>query len=209
MSRESAGELSLKASRDTTRYDPLEVGEAQASGFDAHLIECAEKHSSIIDEDEFCVIFVLADDPLLKNVQRRKFYAWPFLPKPRPRQGCFLYNKITQKFKKLWILPPAATMAILSETTSVSKKWQTMKTWSDAFFAKRFYEVIRDQTGISLETEEEYLNANREKLIHSGCNVPPPNFTDPLDLEKIYTNEVINSKKIVLEKDALSSNRKA
>lgn len=208
MVRESAGELSQKASKDKTRYDPLEVGEAQASGFNSHLIECAKKHSKIIDEDEFYVVFVLADDPILKNVQRRKFYAWPFLPKPRPRQGCFLYNKKLETFRKLWILPQAATMSILSETTSVSKKWQTMKDWSDAFFSKRFHELIRSQTGMNLETETEYLNRNREKLIHAGCNVPPPGFTDPLDLEKIYTDEIVNAKIPVVEKDALSTRRK-
>ena len=82
----TAGELSRKANRDTTKYEALEVGHAMADDIDVHLRESIEKHRNIIDENEFCVVMIIAKDPLIPNLIRRKFYCWPYLPKPRPNQ---------------------------------------------------------------------------------------------------------------------------
>src|ERR1700678_2462524 len=80
---ETAGEKSLKAASDETKYDSLEVGYALTEDIAKELAICAERHNSIFDEDEYCVGYLLATDPLLKNVMRRKFFAMLYLPSPR------------------------------------------------------------------------------------------------------------------------------
>src|SRR5208337_4131248 len=91
--RKTAGELANKALSDTTKYDALEVGHALADDIEKHLYESVRKHRDIIDELEYCVVMIVAKDPLIHNLQRRKFYCWPYLPSPRPNQAVFLYNK--------------------------------------------------------------------------------------------------------------------
>lgn len=191
--RETAGEKEKKVREDTTKYDPLEVGHAMTDDFMDHLQECAKDHESKFDQEEFCVVFVFADDPLLSTVTRRKFYAWPFLPKPRPRQGCFLYNKCTGKFKRLWILPQAGTMATLSSTTNVADKWRTMKAWSDSFYDGTFHEYIRKEHDIKMLSEAEFLKANRDKIVNSGSNPICSNVTNPLDFAKIAMEKIVDS----------------
>lgn len=133
--RKTAGELSLKASSDTTKYDYLEVGHALTDDIGKELMLCAQRHNKIFDEQEFCVGYVIASDPLIKNVMRRKFFAMLYLPSPRPNQAVFLYNKTKDQFtKRLWVLPAADVMSLLSEKTIVNKEFITMKAWSDAFF---------------------------------------------------------------------------
>lgn len=133
--RVSAGELSKKALSDTTKYDSLEVGHALADDIMPHLRQCIENHRPIIDEEEFCIVMVIASDPLIKNLQRRKFYAWPYLPSPRPNQSVFLYNRALDRIThRLWILPSAMVMAELHDLSIVDKRYQTMKAWSDAFY---------------------------------------------------------------------------
>lgn len=191
--RKTAGELSLKARGDSTIYDSLEVGHALTDDIMQQIKLCIESHYNKIDEPEFCVVMVLADDPLIKGVLRRKFYAWPYLPKPRPRQSVFLYRKSDDRLIRLWVLPDALTMATASEMVSVSPQWQTMKQWSDAFFAGKFFEFIRSQHGITLESESEYLQANREKLIKAGCQEVTSTVSDPFDFSKIAVNQVVNA----------------
>src|SRR5260221_14287071 len=107
----TAGQLANKALSDTTKYDALEVGHALADDIHKHLWESIRLHHEIIDENEFCVVMVIATDPLIKNLQRRKFYCWPYLPKPRPNQAVFLYNKQLDKItKRLWVLPSDMVM---------------------------------------------------------------------------------------------------
>ncbi len=195
----TAGEQEKKVREDNTKYDPLEVGHAITDDFMVHLEECAKDHHNKFDQEEFCVVFVLADDPLLKTVTRRKFYAWPFLPKPRPRQGCFLYNKATGKFKRLWILPQAGTMSILSSSTNVDKKWKTMKAWSDAFFDGTFHEYIRKEHKIDMLSEAEYLKANSDKIVNSSKNAVSSSFTDPLDFAKIALEKIVDSSSTAID----------
>lgn len=191
----TAGELNQKVKEDTTKYDPLEVGHALSEDFLKHLEDCAKAHEKIFDGlEQFCVVFVMADDPLLDSVTRRKFYGWPFLPKPRPRQGCFLYTVSTGKFKRLWILPQAATMAHLSCTTAVDKRWKTMKEWSDAFYNGTFHELIREQNNIKMLSEQEYLKANGDKIGDSSMDLSGSDITDTLEIAKVKTEQVVNSK---------------
>ena len=120
--RVSAGELSRKAMADTTKYNALEVGYAMADDIEKHLYESVEKYKNMIDEKEFCVVMVVAKDPLIKNLTRRKFYCWPYLPKPRPNQAVFLYNKDLGRItKRLWVLPSDMVMAELASLQIVDK----------------------------------------------------------------------------------------
>lgn len=201
--RITAGELTLKAASDKTKYDYLEVGHALCDDIAGQLQICIEKHKNIIDEPEFCVVMVLADDPLIKGILRRKFYAWPYLPKPRPRQSCFLYRKQTDKITRLWVLPNALTMATISEMTYVSPQWRTMKGWADAFFDGKFFEHIRDQHKINMLSEAEYLDANREKLIQAGCKQFDAPISEPFDFSKIKIDKIIDTKTALVDKDVL------
>jgi len=141
--RKTAGEQSLKASSDTTRYDPLEIGYALTDDVAEQLKICAERHYPIFDMDEFCLVLIIAGDPLIHNVRRHKYYAYPYLPQPRPQQAVFLFNKRTQKCKRLWCLPDAKVMATISEMGYVSPKWSLTKAWCDAFFEGDFFDRIR------------------------------------------------------------------
>src|ERR1043165_3910228 len=115
MERLTAGELSKKALNDNTKYNAIEVGHAMTDDIDSQLRLCIENYKNIIDEPEFCVVMVIAKDPLIKNAIRRKFYCWPYLPKPRPNQAVFLYNKALDKLtKRLWVLPCDMVMAELA-----------------------------------------------------------------------------------------------
>ena len=189
----TAGSLSYKASHDSTSYDSLEVGHALTEDIAKELEICARRHREIFDEDEYCVGYVLAGDPLIKNLMRRKFFAFLYLPSPRPNQTVFLYNKRMDQFtKRLWTLPNAWSMACLSELTFVEHAWKEMKGWCDAFYKGKFWEHIRKQHNISMLSEIEYLNANREKLIKAGCQETQSFSTDPFDFSKITVNKIVN-----------------
>lgn len=196
--RKTAGELCLKASSDNTIYDPLELGHALSDDIPNGLMECARRHCPIFDEKEFCVGYVVAGDPLLANVQRRKFFAMLYLPSPRPNQAVFLYDKVKDQItKRLWVLPTAYVMAQLSELPQVEKKYHTMKMWSDAFFKGTFWQFIRNQHSISMLSEIEYLNAHREELVKAGCKEVDSTFSDPFDFSKISIEHIVDTKTAV------------
>jgi hypothetical protein len=207
--RKTAGELSLKASQDKTKYDLLEVGHELCKDVLGQLYICAHKHCPIFDMDEFCVILVVAGDPLIKGVRRHKYYAFPFLPMPRPQQSVFLYNKAFDSFKRLWSLPDAKVMAIISEMNYVSKQWEKTKSWCDAFYRHDFYDVIRRQNNISVPTESEFLNAHREELIQAGCKEIDSSFSEPFDFSKIAIEKIIGTKKAFSQEDGLNCFREA
>ena len=194
--RISAGELSKKALSDQTKYDSLEVGYAMADDIGIHLRETIEKHRPIFDEKEFCVVMIIAKDPLIKNLTRRKFYCWPYLPSPRPNQAVFLYNKSLDKItKRLWVLPSDVVMAELAGSQIfVHKRYQTMQAWSVAFFKGTFWEYIRHEHNINMPSEHEYFLAHREELIKAGCKVSDSTFSDPFDFSKIAIEKIIDTK---------------
>lgn len=208
--RTTAGELSLKASRDCNKYDALEVGYALTEDIQKQLELCIQKHNSIFDEDQYCVGWVLASDPMLKNVMRRKFFAFLYLPKPRPNQCIFLYDKRRNMIiKRLWTLPNAVTMAELSEISTPDPRYAEMKFWCDAFFKgwkyrkkdnaminqnpSHFFDVIRKQHGISMLSEKEYLNANRERLVKSCSNDTESLIPNSFDITEVAKKQVVNS----------------
>lgn len=210
--RKTAGELSLKAASDSTKYDHLEVANAICDDVVEQLMICAERHKSIFDEDEFCVVMVLANDPLIKGVKRKKFYGFLYLPMPRPEQAVFLYKKKDDSLKRLWCLPNSKVMATISEMTHVSPQWKTTKGWCDAFFdgfeamfengqynfinkkPSVFFDHIRDQHGIKMQSESEFLNANREKLIKAGCQEVKTALSDPFDFSKVSIDKIVDTK---------------
>lgn len=199
--RKTAGELAHKALSDTTKYDALEVGHAMADDIEKHLYESIEKHKNIIDEEEFCVVMVIAKDNMIKNCIRRKFYCWPYLPKPRPNQAVFLYNKSKDKIvKRLWVLPSDMVMAELAGTNIiVHKRYELMQAWSVAFFKGTFWEFIRHQHGLDMLSEHEYFLQHREELIKAGCKLPGPDDTESFDFDKINIEKIIDTQQAVVE----------
>ena len=193
--RITAGELSKKALADTTKYDALEVGHALADDIGIHLRESIEKHRKIIDEPEFCVVMVIAKDPLITNLMRRKFYCWPYLPKPRPNQAVFLYNKHLDKItKRLWVLPSDMVMAELAGTNLVvDKRYETMQAWSVAFFKGTFWQYIRFENQIDMPSEHEYFLEHRNELIEAGCKIPDSSYTESFDFSKITIEEIVDT----------------
>lgn len=191
--RKTAGELSLKAASDTTKYDALEVGHWMAEDIEKELYISIAKHKDIIDENEFCVIMVIAEDPLIPNVKRRKFYCWPYLPSPRPNQSVFLYNKQLDRItKRLWVLPSAMVMAELAGTNViVHKNYATMQAWSVAFFKGTFWEYVRHDQDTDMLSETEYMSKHREELIKAGCKIPDSSFSEPFDFSKIHIKNVV------------------
>ena len=195
--RKTAGELSAQVAADTTKYKAIDVGHAMAETVPEQVMLSIKNHYHLIDEPEFCAVMLLADDPLIKGLKRRKFYCWPYLPSPRPNQSVWLYRKADDSIKRLWILPTAGKMAKLSTVPSVRKEDQTTMAWVAAFYAGTFWEYIRYEHGITLESESEYLNSHRQELIKAGCQVPSSITTDPFDFSKIAINKVVQPVDIV------------
>lgn len=196
--RVTAGELSKKTLGDKTKYDAREVGHAMADDIEKHLYESIQKYTPMIDEDEFCVVMVVAKDPLIKNLIRRKFYCWPYLPSPRPNQSVFLYRKSAGKIvKRLWVLPSDMVMAELASLAVVDKRYKTMQAWSVAFFEGKFWEYIRYESGIDMPSEREYFLQHREELIKAGCKVPTSSDTDPFDFSKIHIEKIVDTQETV------------
>lgn len=204
--KETAGQLAKKAAEDQTKYDALEVGHAMTDDIEIHLRQAIENYRPIIDEDEFCVVMIIAKDSMLPNLIRRKFYCWPYLPSPRPNQAVFLYNKPLDRItKRLWVLPSDLVMAELAGTSVlVHKRYQTMQAWSVAFFKGTFWEYIRFEHKINMPSEHEYFLANRDKLMQAGCKPQEFGITEAFDFDKISIQQAentcdTNSKKLLLE----------
>ncbi len=192
--RKTAGELSQKIMTDQTKYNALEVGHAMTDDIGVHLRESIEKHRHIIDENEFCVVMVIATDPLIKTLTRRKFYCWPYLPSPRPNQAVWLYNKGLDRItKRLWVLPSAMVMAELTSLAIVHDTYKTMQAWSMAFYKGMFWEYIRYEHGIDMPSEHEYFLANREKLIEAGCKIPDSSYSQPFDFSKVAVEKIVDT----------------
>jgi hypothetical protein len=198
--RETAGELSAKAQKDNTDYNALELGHAITDDIIEELRECRLKHNSIFDEDEYCIVRVIADDCLINTLTRYKYYGWLYLPSPRPNQTVFLYNKPLDMFtKRLWSLPSAARMAQLASTNCiVPKAYEKMQAWSVAFYKGTFWEYIRHEHNIDMLSEHEFFLAHREELIKSGCQVPDSGYAEPFDFSKVSIEKIIDSQTAIV-----------
>lgn len=194
MVRKTAGELSLKAKSDSQVYDPLELGYALTDKVIENVLECAYKHEKIFDEPEYFVVLQRASDPLIKGVMRQKFYAYLYLPDPRPEQSVFIYSKSTQRIKRLWSLPSPAVMAVISEMGYVDKKWKQTKSWCDAFFDGRFWELIRKENNFGHLSRSEYINLHRNELIKAGADDSLTGSSNPFDFSKIQIEHIVDTK---------------
>ncbi len=192
--RKTAGELSIQAAADKTKYDPLEVGYALTDDIINQVFICAHKHRHIFDESEYFVTLNIASDPLIKGIRRHKYSAFLYLPSPRPEQACFLYNRHTDQLKRLWSLPKAETMALLSEQTIVSKQWLQTKRWVDAFYRLKFWEHIRKEHNITHLSESEYLKLHKQELINAGAKESSSDFAEPFDFSKVKIDHIIDTK---------------
>jgi hypothetical protein len=196
----TAGELVQKIKHDNTNYLAREVGEAIVDNTHAELIKCIEIHNKIFDEDEYCLVIQYARDPLIKEAVRKKFWASLYLPKPRPDQAVFLYNKRADVItKRLWVLPNAVLMAKLASVAVVPEEYKTMQAWSVAFYAGAFWEYIRYEHNLSMLSEQEYISANREKLIEAGCKIPTPDITEAFDFSKVNVKKIVNSQNALID----------
>lgn len=190
--------MALKALEDPTKYNALDVGHAMVEDISEHLYKAAETYRDMIGEEEYCVVMILAKDNLIKNVIRRKFYCWPYLPQPRPNQAVFLYNKSLGKItKRLWVLPSDMVMAELSSLAVVHPKYKTMQAWSVAFFEGKFWEYIRYEHGIDMPSESEYLDLHRDELIKAGCKQPNGRVSEPFDFSKIQIKHIADTETAV------------
>lgn len=186
----TAGQLSAKAARDTDSYCGFEVADEMVKDVEAQVFECARNHKETFAQDEFCVVMLLAGDCVIKNMIRRKFYAWPFLPKPRPNQTVWLYNKKTDTIRGLWCLPASDAMATLAILGNTDPAYANMRRWSSWFYTTKFWDKIREENGIKMLSEEEHLQGISEELTkgvpESFCPIP----TNPVDALKFDAEEV-------------------
>jgi hypothetical protein len=201
--RKTAGELAHKALSDNTKYDPRDLALQFADEMDKEAYLCIQNHQKQMqesDQDEFCLVYVLASDTLIKNAIRRKFYMWPWLPSPRPDQGCFLYNKRLEKLtKRLWVLPNPMVMAELATSSLiVDKRYETMQAWSVAFYKGTFWEFIRYQHDIKMLSQQEYFESRRHEFIKLGIDIDNPRSAESLDLSKIGIYQMKDSNQAVL-----------
>jgi len=194
----SASELAAKAASDTTTYKAMEVAHAWVEDLYDQLMESVRIYRDKIDQDEFCVVYVIASDPLLPTLRRRKFYCWPYLPAPRPNQGVFLYKKSSDRLSRLWILPIAESMAELTTPGFVvDKNYELMQAWCKAFFKGNFWQFIRKQHNISMLSQEEFDHLNKADLIEAGLESPNPRVSETFDFSKIQAGQVENAGNIL------------
>lgn len=202
--RKTAGALQLQAASDPTRYNAMEVAQAMCDDIVEQLRECAHKHYDFFDIPSFCIVMLLASDPLIKGLMRRKFYAWGFLPQPRPQQSVFLFTKATSKKEdtliRLWTLPDAMKMATISETMIAPKNSRDVKYWCDLFYEgvdlkdpSVFWNGIRKQHKIEMLAEAEYLDRKGRKVTHSLSDEVCPLGTDSFDFFKGMPKQIIHA----------------
>lgn len=209
--RKTVGQIYQDCLTDSTRYDPLEVGHEITDRMAAELNKCVEKHLDILDVPEFCVGMLICDDNIVNNVKRIKYYAWPFLPEPRPRQTVFWYRRSTDQLTRIWSLPDAKTMAHLASMQAVSKEWMLSKFWVDTLYQwfnglvtglqpYYFYEVIRRQTGCKMLSEKEHVAqlVNSGQKASSSCHDQIDTlFPETFDAFKPFESKVVHPNEII------------
>lgn len=189
----TAGSLSAKAASDHDSYDLMDIGIEMSKDVTEQVWECIDLHRDRFDADEFCVVMQYASDCVLSNLIRRKFYAWPFLPKPRPSQTVWHYHRPSDTVRMLWVLPAADTMVILSELISPDPAYKNMARWSRWFFTRDYWKNIRKEAGINMPSEEEHVERLRREQRHSPSDDVSPSVTNAFDAPRVNPKKVVDS----------------
>lgn len=194
---ETAGVLANRALANDDE-DAWDMARTWTKDILSEVWKCVDHAKKNCPDPEFCVVMLYARDCVIKNAIRRKFYAWPWMPQPRPSQSVWLYRKSSDDIQGLWCLPEAYSMARLSEDISIPKEYHNMSAWCRSFFSGTFSQDIRKQAGIDLLTEEEYTRKFHPELLKTGkTSVNDSLFSgaDPFDFSKPFVkqSEVVNS----------------
>lgn len=199
-----AGALDRKIRQDSTKYKSMEAAHGICEEIPKQLEECARRHHCIINEPEFFLVMLIGDDPIIHTVIRRKFYAWAFLPEPRPNQSVWIYRKADQSTDLLWALPEPETMAYLSTMGLIADKWRRMKRWCDYFYSGRFSSFIRKEFDKpDWLTEKEYLNKHAAELRQSLPDNSGSLRPETLDSCKVAGHEIPDLINAAIEKKSL------
>jgi len=206
----TAGQLAAQAARDETSYCGYEVADEMCKDIERQVQICIQRHLDYFEEiQQFCVVMLYASDCVLTNLKRRKFYGFPFLPKPRPSQTVWLYDKPSDTYRMLWCLPSADTLATLTMTTYVAEPYRRMQQWSKWFYKPGFYQKIREQHGIKMVSEEEHLEAIRKKGTKSAGEDMSPLVSNPFDAARVNPEQAVDPLIALLPKDRVESGRQA
>lgn len=181
----TAGQLDYSLRNDPNSYNAYEVAGDVCEDLPKHLWECVDKHRPIIDERQFCVVMLIQQDQLLKTVYKRRFYAWPFLPKVRADQSVWLYDKDKDSLDFLWAMPEPEAMAMLAHMPTVDYSLMRMKYWVDHFYAGDFYDRIREDNGIEMFTEAEFLKLHAKELREAATHYGIRRLTDAADAQQV------------------------
>lgn len=164
---ESAGVLANRALANDEE-DAWDMAKTWTKDIISEVWKCIDHAKQHCPDKEFCVVMLYARDCMIKNAIRRKFYAWPWMPQPRPSQSVWLYRRETDDIQGLWCLPEAYSMARLSSDVTIPKDYHNMSSWCRSFFAGTFPQDIRKQAGINLLTEEEYAKKHTPELLKAS-----------------------------------------
>ena len=215
---ETAGSLANKAARDTTVHCAYELGEEWCKDLDEQVNDTIKRHAEVFSElDQYCIVMQYASDVLISNCKRRKFFAFPFLPKTRPSQTVWLFDKPSDKYIRLWSLPPADTLATLSIINGVASEYQRMQLWCKWFYRPDFHDKIREQyaqqnpgqPAIKLMTEREHLKIVAEKRPESRGEDMSPIISNPFDAARVNPEQAIDPLVALLPKDGNDDARQA
>lgn len=168
--KKTTAQINNENLKDTTNYDAMEIAEQGVNTLEKQLQIAIDRGRQQFSENVFSVIMLFKQDPRQTTVLKRVFTASPFMPKPRPDQAVWVYNRITDKLTFMWSLPNAHITSCLSVMLAPPKYWQRTATWCRAFFEGRLVDLIRKETGITLETEREFLRSHREELAKMASN---------------------------------------
>lgn len=195
MAYETAGALANKALSNDNQ-DGWDLAREWTKTVIPEVWKCIDIHKPICQDKEFFVIMLYADDCMIPNCIRRKFYAWPWMPKPRPRQSVWLYRKETDDIQGMWSLPNAELMARLAtdDHSKIPKEYTNLAVWCRSFFKGTFPQDIRKFYKIDLLTEEEYNSRFLPELVQPVQNNLFGEGPDAFDFEAALTGKnVINS----------------